>query len=87
MSKGLEALNYIRHFTNFQNDCYKDKLDCIEKHLKALDIIKRELVIEIKYNYLTEKYDVYIYGERGLGDMTKIEVSKEEGDILKKELV
>lgn len=42
MSKALEALNYIRHFTNFQNDCYKDKIDCIEKHLKAFEIIKKK---------------------------------------------
>ena len=40
MSKGLEALKFISRFTNFQDGYYKDKLDSIEKELKALEIIK-----------------------------------------------
>lgn len=55
----------------------------IMKRLKILEILKKELVIEPEYNFLTEKYDVFIYGERGFGEMIKIEVDKDKGDLLK----
>ena len=42
--KGLEAFKFISGFTNFQNGCYKDKLDAIEKALKALEVIKGKSV-------------------------------------------
>ena len=41
---GLEAFKFISGFTNFQNGWYKDKLDAIEKELKALEIINVKTV-------------------------------------------
>ena len=47
MTKGLEALKYISNFTNFQGGYYKDKLDAIEKELKALDCLIKELKLTV----------------------------------------
>lgn len=42
MSKGLEALKYIkRDYAQFMSMYDKEQLDTIEKELKVLDIIKR----------------------------------------------
>lgn len=40
MTKGLEAFEYIKNFTYFQNDCYKIQLDAIKQDIEALEIIK-----------------------------------------------
>ena len=44
MTKGLEALNELRLFTSCQDGYGKEKLDIIEKELKALEIIKQKMV-------------------------------------------
>lgn len=77
------------HCEHYHQDmCYRAIAGCeewhkLEKDLKILEIFKKELVIEIEYNYLTEKYDVFIYGERGFGEKTKIVIDKDKGDLLK----
>lgn len=71
MSKGLEALKYISHFTYFQYGSYKDKLDAIEKELKAFEIIKDFVWME--------------NGEIHLGLYGDVEIILTEGDFESKE--
>ena len=52
MSKGLEALNYLSKFTNFQGGAYKDKLEAIEKELKAFEVIKSHAKEVKHFRYL-----------------------------------
>ena len=71
-------------FRSISNE-YCEEYEEIKKSLKALEIIERELVIEYLYNFLEEKYDLVIYDKRGFGKLVS-QISKEEGDILKKVL-
>ena len=80
-----EALNNISVYSSTHNGVLDESIKVITKHLKALEIIKRELVIEYLYNFLEEKYDLVIYDKRGFVKIVS-QISKEEGDILKKVL-
>jgi hypothetical protein len=86
MSKGMEALEYISHFTCFWDGYYKDKLDAIEKELKAFEIIKKKGLDTIIFNNLND-YDEYLeYCESSEAFKSLFEYTKEEFDLLKEAL-
>ena len=74
MSKGLEALKQFRN-SNFQGvNVYADEyLDIIEKELKALEIIKKELNLNVKV--FEDNYCLF-------ADNFGWVISKEEYDLL-----
>lgn len=87
MSKGLEALEYIGHFTCFRNGCYKDKLNAIENELKALDIIRKKNV-NIKGIKLGVSAGVYnvLYAGKDEWHLTQEEYELLEYELLKEVL-
>lgn len=86
MSKFLEAFEYISHFTCFGNEYwnryYDDKLDAIEKGLKALEIIK-EKKVDVRILLLVDS----LYKYNNFDSTKRIELTQEEYDLLKEVLL
>lgn len=48
MTKGLEAFEYIKNFTFFQDDCYKTQLGAIKQDLENYEKLKQHMEEEYK---------------------------------------
>ena len=75
--KALEKIRQAEYFVDFELDTtvgkdYKNELDIIEKSLKALEIIEKCCLL-----------GAYPNGTYELAFSTKIDITKEEYDILK----
>lgn len=93
MNKGLESLSKIIDWIKFKD---KDlivpitqQLKCVEKELKALEIIKDKdispaLVTDIKLDRIS--YEYYIENNNWLGRYGKRVLSKEDFDLVKEVL-
>lgn len=90
MSKGLEALKYLREC--LEQRYYKEQLDTIENELKALEIIK-ETRVDVGLIKLSKDYDDYCSLEvikiLSVGEDMVVKqrgITKEEYDLLKEVL-
>lgn len=89
MSKGLEALKYLKENKRkhwLGNDNSAKCLDTIEKELKALEIIKIILKDFISFNIIELPHINKVHYEIKIFDET-IYVSKEKYDLLKEVLL
>lgn len=84
MNKGLEALKRIRQETapnTYNKDFDKEKCcEIIEKELKALDIIRNELPVNVFIIRNSVDYDHYI-------EFSDDNLSKEQYELLKEVLI
>ena len=75
MSKELTPLEALEKLTNYKCSCMSEKIECkeiIKKALKALEIIKKCCLL-----------GAYPNGTYELAFSTKIDITKEEYDLLK----
>lgn len=65
----------------------KQALTTKSKKEQAFDVIKAQCVFWFEFNYLTEEWEISIYGERGMSENgIMIKVPKNIGDLLKEVL-
>ena len=78
--EGLEALKEIKS-NPFSWEKLKDSLDIIEKELKALEIIKKNIKIKVDFSISVNRNSYFMETQEDI-----IPISKEEYDLLKEVL-